>query len=368
MKQVGTAIIGIGNIGALHADWLSQIPESNFVAVCDSRPELVRKAEKKYGVKGYLDYHDLLENKDVEAVIIATRHAFHSKMAIDTAKAGKHVAVEKPISLTLKEADDMIRAVKKARVKDLYMENLCFTPSFKIAKDIVDSGALGDVYWCHANESTDLIFGSEQEREAIEGNSRFSWYNDYSQTGGGELINVGVHPLQWVRSVFDGEPVQKVYAEIWDQIGKPKPEGIEDAALVTMKYKGGKIGQVFTSKYVTVGIIGNNTGEIYGNKGTITLDLYNRNPLVVHSHVGYDIPYQGMVQRDSLSGEKGWSFPMPEERYMYGYYQEQRHFLQSILADKRPVVNLDDGRATLEIVLAAYESHKTGNPVHLPLR
>jgi len=103
--------------------------------VCTRRAAVLKDYEKKYGVKGYTDYRDLLENKEVEAITIATPHKLHSEMAVEAAKAGKHVAVEKPLATSLSEADEMIRAVKKYGVKDLYLENLCFAPSYKMAKE-----------------------------------------------------------------------------------------------------------------------------------------------------------------------------------------------------------------------------------------
>ncbi len=362
--KVGTAVIGLGTIGVVHADWCSQIPESKFVAVCDVRETVLKEFEAKYRVKGYTDYEDLLENKEVEAVIIAIPHYLHSKVAIEAAKAGKHVAVEKPLCKTLKEGDEMLNAVKKAGVHDLYMENLCFAPSFKLAKDIVNKGGLGDVYLCKARESGDIGFGSPEERAMIDGKRVDSWYFDYEKTGGGMLISAGCHAVQYVRYIYDNAQPRRVYAEIIDRVGMPKPKGIEDAALVTMRFKGDKVGEVETSFYATGGF--DDKAEIYGNNGTIFLDLYKRNPIIVHSHTGYDMLGQSIFF-SALGADKGWSFPIPEERFSLGYYNELRHFLQSILQDKRPIVNFDDGKGTLEIVLAAYKSHQTGQAVSLPL-
>lgn len=367
--KVGTAVIGLGTIGSVHADWYSQILESKLVAVCDVRENVVKEFEAKYKVKGYTDYMDLLEDKRVEAVTIAVPHYLHSKVAIEAAKAGKHVAVEKPMCKTLEEANDMVKTVKKAGVCDLYMENLCFAPSFKLAKDIIDKGGLGNVYLCRARESEDLGFGSATEKATVGGKMVAhapisSWYFDYEKTGGGALMSDGCHAVQYIRYIFDNAPPQKVYAEILYNLGMPKPKGIEDAALVVIRFKGNKIGVVETSFYATGGY--DDTAEIYGNKGTIFLDIYKRNPIIVHSHAGYDMTGHSIFSSVE-NADKGWSFPIPEERFALGYYHEQRHFLQSILKGKRPTVNFDDGKATLEIMLAAYKSHQTGKAESLPL-
>jgi len=248
-------------------------------------------------------------------------------------------------------------------VFDFYLENLCFAPSYRLAKEITDNGGLGDVYLCRARESGDMGYMSVGERDMLSGKRTDGWYFDYEKSGGGALISSGVHAVQYVRYVFNNSPARRVYAEMLDKVGTTKPEGIEDAAIVTIRFEGNKIGEVETSFYATGGY--DDKAEIYGNKGTIFLDLYKRNPITVHSHVGY-----GKLGRSifsSLKVDKGWSFPVPDERYELGYYHEQRYFLQSIIREERPLINFDDGRSTLEIIHAAYESSRTGKVVHLPL-
>ena len=360
--KVGTAVIGLGTIGAVHAETYSQIPESQFVAVCSRRQEIVEAYERKYGVKGYTDYRELLDNSEVEAVTICTPHNLHHEMALAAAKSGKHVAVEKPLGISLKEADDMVEAVRNAGVHDLYMENLCFAPSHHLAKEAVDSGTVGQVYLCKARESVDFIFDSEAEKSLIEGKSQWSWYFDPAKTGGGQLISTGCHPIQYVRYIYNRAPIKRVYAEISEHVGNKKKPGIEDAALLTMRFEGGGVGEIETSFYANGGT--DDKAEIYGNKGSIFIDLYNRNPVTIFSHVGYNFGQSIFVPPNA---NRGWTYPMPDENYSLGYHHEQRHFLKSILQDKRPIINFDDGRATLEVIEAGYRSHQTGAAISLPL-
>jgi len=223
-------------------------------------------------------------------------------------------------------------------------------------------GALGDVYLCKAREAGDFLFGSKSERDMIEGKTQWSWYFDPKMTGGGCLISMGCHPIQYVRHVFDKAPVKRVYAEIMEKVGSSKPKGIEDAVLLTMKFADGRVGAIEASFYADGGQA--DKTEIYGNKGTILVDLYNRNPVTVHSHVGYSFGQSVFVPQGET---RGWTFPIPDEIYSLGYYHEQRHFLRCILRDERPSVNFDDGRATLEIIEAGYESHRRETAITLPL-
>ncbi len=360
-SKVGTAVVGLGTIGSVHAEWYAQIPESTLVAVCDAREDVSRKIAAKHGVKGYTDFHELIEDKNVEALTVAVPNYLHHDVAVAALKAGKHVAVEKPLCLTLAEADEMIREAKKAGAVDMYTENLCFAPSYRAAKDIVDKGGLGNLYLCKAFESDDIVLGSEAEKNVL----KTSWYLDPKQSGGGKLISTGVHAVEYVRFMFNHPRALRVHAEIIDSIGVQKPERMEDMALVTIRFEGNRVGEVHTGGYMTGGT--DDRAEIYGDQGTIFLDLYRRNEIKVHSHVGYGSVGQSMFQ-PSEGADIGWSFPIPDEKYDLGYYHEQRHFLQCVIAGKRPKVNFDDGRATLEIVLAAYASHDRGESINLPLQ
>ena len=361
VRKVGTAVVGLGTIGAVHADWYTQIPESNLVAVCDSREEVSKRIAAKYGVKAYTDYHELVEDSDVEALTIAVPNFLHHDIAMAAIKAKKHVAVEKPLAVTLEEADKMVEAAKNAGVVNMYTENLCFAPSYKTAKEIVDKGGLGKLYLCKAYESDDIVLGSKAEKDVL----KSSWYLDPKLSGGGKLMSTGVHAVEFVRFMFDHPRALRVHAEIIDSIGIQKPKRMEDMALVTIRFEGDRVGEVHTGYYMTGGT--DDRAEIYGNQGTIFLDLYRRNEIKVHSHVGYGSVGQSMFQ-PSEGADMGWSFPIPDERYDLGYYNEQRHFLQCVLQGKRPNVTFEDGRSTLEIVLAAYKSHDTGSSVNLPLR
>jgi len=357
---VNTAVIGLGAIGKVHAEWYTQIPESNLVAVCDEREEISNKIAAKYGVKAYTNYEELLDNKEVDSVQVAVPNFLHSKVALAAARAGKHVAVEKPLCKTLADADEMIKTVKKAGVIDFYNENLCFAPSYSLAKDVIDNGGLGDLYLCKAYESNDYVTGSEGERETVEK----SWYLNPVMAGGGMLMSTGCHPIQYVRYVFDRAKALRVNAEIVDSIGMKKPKGMEDFALVTIRFEGDKVGEIHTSSYITGS--SDDRAEIYGSRGSIYLDLYRGNEIKVHSHNGYGMLGQSMYSPPK-DADKGWAFLIPNEKYDLGYYHEQRHFLQCVQKGKRPKVNFDDGRATLEIILAAYRSHESGKIIKLPL-
>jgi len=278
----------------------------------------------------------------------------HAKIAIDAIKAGKHVAVEKPMCTTLEEATQMVNTAKKEGVLDCYFENLCFAPSYSAAKQIVVDGGVGEVFFMRCGESDGK--GIQKFREESGSISHY-----------GVIREGGCHPIMFCRYLYDRAPVSKVYA----QTRGLQKTGEEDAAFLTITYSTGQVAWVDTAVYA-LGTF-DDRAEIYGTKGTIIADLYgfhmNRG-VKVYSEDGFD-PKIGSSNYPAGKGyfgrQKNWSHPMPDEEFALGYFHEQKAFLKSVLAGRRPEVNFADGKATLEVVFAAYKSLETGGAASLPL-
>jgi predicted dehydrogenase len=353
MQRIGIGIIGMGQIGKIHANALRMIPGAELRAVSDAREETAKEAGKRYGVEWHVDYHDLLQRKDIDAVTIGVPNFLHAKVSIDAAKSGKHIAVEKPMCLNLKEADEVIAAVKEAGVLDLYCENLCFAPTYRLAKDIVDEGALGNIYLVRCREacSTEVYLDS-------------TWAWDPGKSGGGCLIDEAVHPAGYARYVVSNSPAKNVYAQcdtvLWTKEKKDWTTGVrEDIGVVMVRYEGGQLA-ILDADWCTPGGV-DDRAEIYGVKGRIMLDLSRHNPLEVYSEIGHNsAPFGATIS-------KGWTFPTADDGWTYGYVDEMRHFIDCIVNNRRPRQNLDDGRAVLEVIQAAYQSSATGRAVSLPL-
>jgi len=353
----------MGVQGPVHAEWSANLRESELVAVCDVVESKAKEIASKYQCDFYSDYHQLLERKDIEAVIVVTPPRTHASIAIDAMKAGKHVAVEKPLCMTLDEAEEMIRVSKKEHVFDCYLENLCYAPTYSMAKRIVSDGGVGDVFFVRCGESDGKGIDKYREENVMRGkNETSAKFPSY-----GMLHEGGCHPIMYCRYLFDRAPVSKVYAET----RKYANRGSEDAAFVTITYSSGQVAWVDTCIY-SLGTF-DDRAEIYGTKGTILADLYGfhmNGGVKVHSQEGFD-PAIGSSRYPFGSGffgkKRGWSTPLPDEEYSLGYYHEQKGFLNNILVEKRPEVNFDDGKATLEVIMAAYKSQETGNAVTLPL-
>jgi len=372
VKKVRTAVVGLGVQGPVHAEWSCNLAEAELTAVCDIIESRAKEAAAKYHCDWYTDYHEMLERKDIDAVIVVTPPDLHAPIAIAAAKAGKHIAVEKPMCMDLKEADEMINAVKKAGVLDCYFENLCYAPAYAMAKQIIDDGGIGEPFFMRCGESDGKGIDKYREmfKDILKTRKPEAMEKKPSKPVHGILHGGGCHPIMYCRYIFDRQPAIRVYAETrnygWG--GDPR---IEDVALLTITYKGGQVAWVDACSYA-LGTF-DDRAEIYGTKGTIFADLYGSHMTTgvkVYSQPGFNARIGSSRYprgRGYFGVQTNWSHPIPDEEYSLGYYNEQQAFLRSILAGERPSVNFDDGKATLEVIFAAYESRDTGKVISLPL-
>jgi len=338
MKQVSLGLIGAGRIAKIHSSCIAEISNAKLVAVADLVPDRAKEIAEEYKANAYKDYKELLKRKDIDAVIVAVPTHAHRAVTVDAAEAGKHVYCEKPMALTLREADEMIKAAKKAKVKLMIGEQVRFL--FNKVKKLLDEGTVGDI---------NII------RSYLLGWPPSDWMCNPKE-GGGMIIDTSVHNADLIRWLT-GSEVERVYAESKAfMIDKCKEMKTEDNAIYLLKMKNGVIGEVYSSW------TGKGTGgfslEIFGTKGMMFSHPLNQ-PLMVFS--------AKKVPNEFIS--EGWtltSFLPPIKAS--GWFDSLKHFIDCIIEDKEPIVNGKEGRADLEVVLAAYKSSKTAKPIGLPLK
>lgn len=154
-KKMGFGIIGCGGIARdAHLPSLKEIPEVKIVAISRRREKEARRIAEEFGVENwYADNNQVINNDDVDAVIICTPPKYHQELAIASAKAGRHILCEKPMAITVKEADRMIEAARKARVKLAVAEMKRFNPGFRRAKEILEEGIIGEPFMVRYHNS-----------------------------------------------------------------------------------------------------------------------------------------------------------------------------------------------------------------------
>jgi myo-inositol 2-dehydrogenase/D-chiro-inositol 1-dehydrogenase len=336
-EEVRIGLIGAGRIAHVHAQAYSQVSGGRLVAVADVVSSAAEKLGQQYGLEPYQDYRDILARPDIDAVLIATPNWLHAEMAIAAAQAGKHVFCEKPIALTLKDADAMIAVAKETGVILQVGFMLRFTPPLPHVKELVASGALGDIIAVRA-----AIFGWEPSDE---------WFY-LTEQGGGVILDTLIHfadLLHWLVG-----PVTRAYSQ-----GGPfvlegaKRHGSPDNACVSFQHAGGAMTQLYVTW--TTGY-GNFFSEVYGSKGSISINFLEKQASLLYLKEG--------VQKAGLNYPTGWSHP--DVLWSFGYAGEAQYFVDQIRgrAAKGDATG-EDGRRALEVVLAAQRSLDENQVVEL---
>ncbi|MCF7944394.1 MAG: Gfo/Idh/MocA family oxidoreductase [Spirochaetia bacterium] len=347
MGKTKIALAGAGFISHIHMEsYMRFVPDAEIVAVYSRSEASASAFAEQYNISAwYTDYGQMLKETNCEIVDICLPNFLHHKATLKAAESGRHVIIEKPLCVTLKEADEMIEACKNAGVKLMYAEELCFAPKYERVKSLVnEEGAVGKVY---------MIKQSEKHS-----GPHSDWFYDVSQSGGGVLMDMGCHAVAWMRWILGGSPrVVSVYATMQSVLHSNRSRG-EDNTVMVLEFEDDVIG-VAEDSWARHGGMDDKI-EIYGDGGVTYADLFMGNSTLTYSLEGY-----GYVA-EKAGTSKGWTFTMFEEAFNQGYPHELLHFIDCIRNNKQPKVTGEDGRAVLEILYAAYASAGEGKKIHLP--
>src|SRR2546425_3444918 len=234
MSKVRIGIIGSRFQADCVAGAAKAVPdEVEVVAVASPTKGHAADFAKRHGVaRASTDYRELLRDRDVELVWITAPNGLHAQMTIAAAQAGKHVVCEKPLCMTLEEADAMIAACHKAGVLLLYAEELFFTPKYVKAKEMADEGAFGRV---HLVKQSEKHFGPHSP-----------WFWDVSRSGGGALMDLGCHGIAFCYWFLERPAIQSVYCQMGTYVHGGKTKG-EDEVVCVVEFEGGALGLVENS-------------------------------------------------------------------------------------------------------------------------
>jgi len=343
-EKVGVGLVGSQFIATIHAEALKTVANAQLLAVCSPTSGNARDFALKHGIPHHFtSLDDMLQLEDLDMVVIGSPNYTHCELALQVAAAGKHLVVEKPLCMNLEEADRMIAACKKAGVKLMYAEELCFTPKYVRLKGLLDEGALGQPILLKQSEKHD---GPHADH-----------FWDVERSGGGVTMDMGCHAIQFFRWLNGNNPVKSVYAQMVTGVHKDKTLG-DDNAIIILEFENGVLAMAEESWTKLGGM--DDRAEIHGTGGVAYADVLQGNSIQTYSTkgVGYAVEKAGNTV--------GWSFTMYEEIWNYGFPQEFEHFVDCVLHDKQPLVTGEDGRAVLEVIFAAYESAGSGKKVYLP--
>jgi len=350
LENVRLGTVGCGFAARdLYGPYLHYIENGEVVAAMDVDPKKVEAYQRLTGCKStYTELGAMLEDDGVDAVMISTPTNLHVEQVVLAAEAGKHVYCEKPMAVTIEEADRMIAACRDHGVKLQVGFMKRFNPSYRRAKEIIEDGMLGEMFEMRA------VWDNARAAASAKAN-----YRHRLASGGGFLQEDGSHPIDicrwWMGDVLEvsGE-VLLVAADRFEN---------DDVSMVTMKHKSGAL----SSLHITM--LTHRTGmesyEVFGTKGTLFVRFlfhssHSIEPAIIQLHQGANTVRDFTLTTD-------WNVQR-EIATHWQYLNELRHFCDCILNDKEPAVTGADGRAVVEIINAAYVSSWEGRKVKLPLR
>ncbi len=332
-KKLKVGIIGAGRIGKVHAMSIKNlIPEVEIKAISDVYIEAAKDVCNRHGIPyAFNDYKDILKDPEIDAVLICSPTDTHAQIAIEAAEAKKHIFCEKPVDLNVERVKEVMEAVERNNVKIQIGFNRRFDHNFAKVKELIDSGQLGEIHVIK-------ITSRDPEPPNI----------NYVKTSGGLFLDMTIHDFDMAR-YLTGSEVKEVYAiadcKIDPSIGK---EGDVDTAVITLKFENGVIGVIDNSRKAVYGY--DQRVEVFGSKGMARTEN--------------DTPSTAVLSiAEGIISEKPKYFFL--ERYMDSFAEEMKSFIDAIINDKKPLVSVMDGLKSLEIGLAAKESHRLGVPVSL---
>ncbi len=344
MPPVGVGLIGSQFISAIHAESLRACPQADIRAVASPTAGHAKAFAERFSIPHHFtDYERMLAMPGIDLVVVGAPNDLHCRITLDAAAAGKHVVMEKPLCLNLAEADRMIAACRKAKVKLMYAEELCFAPKYVRLKQLLDAGALGRPTLVKQSEKHDGPHAAH--------------FWDVERSGGGVTMDMGCHAIEFFRWILGRPKVTSVYAQMSTSVHGGRTRG-EDNAVLILELDGGATAIAEESWTKPGGM--DDRAEVYGSEGVAYADLLHGNAIETYSTVGYDYAVE------KAGSTKGWSFTIYEEAWNYGFHGEMAHFVDCVQNDRKPLVTGEDGRAVLEVIFAAYESARTGRKVALP--
>ena len=335
-NRLGIGVIGVGLMGKVHATNLAtRIPRAQLVAIADANQPLGQKVASELGVSTvYSDYRQLLKNESIDAVVIATPSFAKPELVVAALESGKNVYCEKPLCVTLEDADDIARAVKKAGTVFQMGFQRRFDPSLVRLRDAVQSGRLGRI----------LLMTSKTRDPP---GSIASWEDD-PKLSGGIFNDTCSHDFDIIRWI-SGAEFRSVFA-----VGRAtlmpnrKAHGNYDTIVVSFELSTDAIGHVDSCAHTLYGY--DTRIEIIGTEADALTSIGNKS----ECHI---------IDKDTTSNEYSDSY---FQRFDQAYRDETADFVSCVQHHRPPRSTVEDGRAAVEIALAAVKSARESVAVALP--
>lgn len=350
MKNVNVGIIGSGYIASIHYESYKALKNCTIIAQADSDVEKYKQFSScgRTVPHFFQDYKEMLKLKNLHVVSVCIPNFLHACVIKDILRAGKHVIVEKPLCLSLKEGYEIAALAKKKGLLIGYAEELCYVPKYNRVKQIVDNGGIGKPYMVRQSEK--------------HSGPHSPWFFQRDKAGGGALMDMGCHSIEFCRWMFNKQPVKWVFGHCANYLHKDIE--VEDHVIATLEFMDGSVATVEASWALNGG--DNSVATVFGTRGVIYADMLQHTGIEVFSLDGYP-KMEGHPGDIGGKNSIGWTTPDFNWLWNNGYPQEIANFLQCVRNGTMPKESVEDGLIVLEIIAAIYLSARTGNRVYLPL-
>jgi UDP-N-acetyl-2-amino-2-deoxyglucuronate dehydrogenase len=336
------ALVGCGRISKRHSELLgeNQIKGAGLVAVCDKVLSKAEAISSKYGVPAYSCYHEMMQSEKVDVVVILTESGVHAANTIDLAKYGAHIVVEKPMALTLADADAMIEACDSNSVKLFVVKQNRFNVPVVQLRNALERGRFGKlimgtvrVRWCR----TQAYYDQDPWRG--------TWAYD-----GGVLTNQASHHidlLEWMMG-----DVESVFAKSKKALADIEAE---DTAIVMLRFKNGALGLIEATTAIRPKDLEGSI-SVLGEMGSVEIGGFAVNEMKTWNFSDMTDEDESVIEKYSVN---------PPNVYGFGHQAYYEHVIDCIQNKTPQLVDGLKGRKSLELINAIYESIETGKEVYL---
>ena len=330
--SIRVGLIGAGRMGKAFAHTLAyNVPEADLVAIADQDQQVGREVAARYGIEKYFaSYVELLEQKDIQAVVIATPTSTHVEVVKDAARFGKEIFCEKPLANNILGCDEAIAAAQSAGVRLMVGFMRRYDEAYRMAKKKIEEGIIGVPVMFKA-------VGRDPKRTSLEFARR--------EVSGGLILDMGIHDFDLARWLMDSE-VERVHSEggclVFPELNEV---GDIDNAVINLKFTNGAVGNVDVSRNAVYGY--DIRTEVLGSNGGLIIGQSSMTPILVMTREG--------VIHDTI--------PYFMERFGNAYAAEIRDFIECIHAGREPSITGKDARLATAIGLAATISLDEKRPV-----
>lgn len=357
MEKIRFGILTYGKVAHLHAQALRSVPGIELVAVWGRNPEKREQFAKTYGIEPYGDISAMIQEAHIDAVVVASPHPQHTEHSLEALEAGAHVIIEKPMALRTEDCDQIIHTAAKNKKKLAVISQRRWYPSVRRIREAIDTGKLGKPMIAQVT-----MLGWRDEGYYKSDPWRGSWKGE----GGGVLVNQAPHQLdllQW----FMG-PVTEVFA-YWDNINHPYIE-VEDTALAIVRFASGAMATILVSNSQKPGIYAK--VHVHGTSGASVGVQTDGGAMFVAGMSKiteppindiWTIPGEETLRAQWEADDRALFNEIDATTYFHAL--QFKDFADAIVEGRQPLVDGEEGRKTIALIEAIYQSGREHRPINL---